>query len=114
MQKANTLITMMGLLLCSAAALSQPRYDYDKLSTEQLDRGLVAVRQADGKVFISWRILRDDRQAQPFDVYRDGQKLNAQPLTQGGSWFIDEDAPKTAAVYEVRTPSPSGSGASAD
>ncbi len=101
------LITICGLLFCATAAVfSQPRYNYDRLSTEQLDRGVVAVRQADGKVFISWRIFRDDPQAMPFNVYRDGQKLNAQPLMQGGSWFIDENPPEKDAVYEVRTAEP--------
>ena len=92
----------LGLLLSSAAALSQPRYDHTQLSMERLDRGVVAVRQADGKVFVSWRVLRDDAKGQPFDVYRNGEKLNGQPLTSGGTCFVDEQPLAGDVVYEVK------------
>ena len=90
------------LILAYFAAQAQPRYDYSRLQTEQIDRGVVAVRQDDGKVFISWRILRDDPKGQAFDVYRNGVKLNAQPLELGGSCFIDEQPAATDALYEVK------------
>ncbi len=92
------------LLMACILAWCQPRYDYLKLRMEQLDRGVVAVRQADNKVFISWRILRDDRKGEAFDVYRNGVKLNAEPLTRGGSFFIDENplSGSDDVVYEVR------------
>ena len=90
------------LLLVAIAATGQTRYDITKLSTERLDRGVIATRQADGKVFISWRILRDDRKGEPFYVFRNGQILNSVPLTEGGSWFIDEQPLTNGdAVYEV-------------
>ena len=94
-----SIVTVMSCL----CTLAQPNYDYQKLVTEKLDRGVVAIRQDDGKVFVSWRILRDDCKGEAFDVYRNGQKLNAQPLTEGGSWFID-DQPLDGqdATYEVR------------
>ena len=96
---------------CSAAFLAalaacplsgQPRYDFSKLNMEKLDRGVVAVRQADGSVFVSWRMLRGDSKDEPFDVYRNGVKLNGEPLTSGGSHFTDT-RPLTDgdAVYEV-------------
>ena len=91
------------LAIASTMANAQPRYDYDRLSIEKLDRGVVAVRQADGNIFISWRILRSDTKGQPFDVYRNGQKLNPQPLTQGGSFFIDKQPLAGTATYEVTT-----------
>ena len=95
------------LLLLTSAWLclnitAQPRYDYSRLSMERLDRGVVAVRQSDGKVFISWRILRDDPDNAPFNVYRNGEKLNDKPLTDGGSYFIDEHPLQDDAIYEVR------------
>ena len=99
-------------LLFSLLVFSQARYDYDLLATERLDRGVVAVRQTDGRVAISWRTLRSDRKGEPFEVYRcpagdreqgkEGTKLNAQPLTQGGTFFIDERPLAEDAVYEVR------------
>ena len=85
------------------AVVSQPRYDFSKLVTEQLDRGVVAVRQADGRVFVSWRILRSDQKGEAFDVYRNGVKLNSEPLTDGGSHFLDEKPLQGEdAVYEVK------------
>ena len=95
---------MLGLLLTSAAALSQPRYDYSRLSFERLDRGVVAVRQSDGRVFVGWRILRNDAKGQAFDIYRNGVKLNKAPLSQGGSWFIDDAPLGEDALYEVSCP----------
>jgi len=99
-------ILLLHLALClpplSANTFAQTHYDYDRLVTERLDRGLVATRQADGHVFLSWRILRSDRRGEPFDVFRDGVRLNDAPLTAGGSCFVDEHPAEGDAVYEVR------------
>ena len=107
MDKRLFLSFCMTMALC--ATMAQPRYDYSKLSMEQMDRGTVAVRQADGKVFVSWRILRDDPVGAPFDVYRNGVKLNKEALTKGGSCFVDEQPLNADATYEVRGGSVSGS-----
>ena len=86
---------MKQLLIFTAFALlgiglqAQTRYNYSKLSTERLNRGVVAVRTADGKVAVSWRTLMSDAKGQPYDVYRNGVKLNAEPLTTGGTFFIE-------------------------
>ena len=93
--------TMMLLMMAGLTTLAQPRYDYEKLCTEKLDRGVVAVRQADGSAFVSWRLLKSDPKGAAFDVYRNGKKLNEAPLTKGGTWFIDKQ-PEEGAVYEVR------------
>ena len=93
--------TMMLLMMAGLATLAQPRYDYEKLCTEKLDRGVVAVCQADGSAFVSWRLLKSDPKGAAFDVYRNGKKLNEAPLTKGGTWFIDKQ-PEEGAVYEVR------------
>jgi rhamnogalacturonan endolyase len=81
---------------------------------EKLDRGLVAVHQSDGRVFLSWRLLASDADGTAFNVYRETAaptggpvdpgrfaarpdapaatvKLNAEPLT-AGTWFIDGNA----------------------
>ncbi len=78
---------------------------------EKLDRGLVAVHQSDGRVFLSWRLLASDEDGTAFNVYRETAapaggpadfgrfaarpdapaatvKLNGEPLT-AGTWFID-------------------------
>ena len=80
---------------------------------EKLERGLTAVHQADGRVFLSWRLLASDAEGTAFKVYRDTAppgdsadpgrfaarpetpastvKLNTEPLT-AGTWFIDGNA----------------------
>lgn len=103
-------------LLASLTAYGQPRYDLQKMKTEALDRGVVAVKTADGKVAVSWRVLRTDHKHEAFDVYRNGVRLTHQPLTKGGSFFLDDHPLQGEdAVYEVRvtnakasTPSPVG------
>lgn len=43
-------------------ALALPAGAKEKLRyMERLDRGLVAVQQSDGKVFLSWRLLASER-----------------------------------------------------
>lgn len=98
--RKNLLILLFTVLCIGASA--QPKYNYSKLNIEKIDRGVVAVKQNDGKVFVSWRILRDDRKGEAFDVYRNGVKLNSQPLTEGGSFFIDEAPLNEDATYEVK------------
>ncbi len=55
---------------------------------ERLGRGLLAVPQGDGKVFVSWRLLGTDPDDVSFNLYRttgDGEpvKVNAAPITKG-------------------------------
>lgn len=75
---------------------------------ERLDRGVVAVRQADGRVFVSWRLLLDDPTTVTFDVYRwtEGQapvKLNRSPIDRV-TWLIDSlDTAVSEASYCVCT-----------
>jgi len=97
----RTLLSIAFPLLCLGIT-AQTNYDYSHLSMEKLDRSVIAVRRPDGKVFISWRILRDDKKGEAFDIYRNGEKLNSTSLTEGGSWFIDEHPIEGDAIYEVR------------
>ena len=99
----RTILVTLFPLFSFVVADGQPRYDFSRLVTERLDRGVVAVRQSDGKVFVSWRVLKGDRKGEPFDVYRNGVKLNSEPLTTGGSHYVDEQPLQGEdAVYEVR------------
>ena len=61
----------------NAAAVNAPRW------VEALDRGAVAVPATDGGNLVSWRLLAGDAPGTTFDVYRDGKKVNAQPLAGG-------------------------------
>lgn len=56
---------------------------------EYLDRGLVAIKTNEG-VFISWRLLGTDDDATYFDVYRDGEKVNEQPIDSSTN-YLDKD-----------------------
>lgn len=90
---------------------------------ERLDRGLVAVQQPDGKVFLSWRLLGSDPEAIAFNVYRTTAaassedpapfgarpdrtagtvKLNAAPIADV-TWFLDTSAHlERETTYAVR------------
>ncbi|ESQ79244.1 hypothetical protein AEYBE204_09550 [Asticcacaulis sp. YBE204] len=69
---------------------------------EALDRGAVAVPAKDGGILVSWRLLATDAPKTEFDVYRDGQKLNAKPLT-GGTNFVDKTGtPQSTYVIHTR------------
>jgi rhamnogalacturonan endolyase len=103
---------MSGAL--ALAILALPLGAKEKLRyMEKLDRGLVAVQQSDGKVFLSWRLLASDPDGIAFNVYRETERpaaapdpgrfssqpaaqtgavrLNAQPLT-AGTWLLDTSA----------------------
>ncbi len=97
------LVLFLSMMLVAGIVSAQTRYHLNKMVTEKLNRGVVAVRQSDGKVAVSWRILSDDQKNEAFEVYRNGVRLNTQPLTKGGSLFIDEQ-PLTGqdATYEVK------------
>ena len=82
-------------------AVAQPNYNMQQIKREHLNRGVVAIRQ-DQQVIVSWRTLTSDATGQPFDIYRNGKKLNREPLTKGGTFFIDENPLTTTATYEVR------------
>ena len=94
----STLFTFhSSLITCTA----QPRYDLASMQREYLDRGVVAIRNG-RQVVVSWRTLESDAKGQPFDVLRNGVKLNRKPLTTGGTFFIDEQPLTGEATYEVR------------
>ena len=74
---------------------------------ERLGRGVVAIHQGGGRVFVSWRLLGTDPAAVAFNVYRQSgtaspTRLNAQPIT-GATHFSDSLASVGADVsYFVR------------
>lgn len=94
-------ISVFAATLC-IAAWSQPRYDMNKVMRERLDRGVVALRQTDGSAVVTWRTLTSDAKNEPFDIYRNGTKLNDRLLATGGTFFIDRDVPAGDVTYEIR------------
>lgn len=89
------------LLFLAHGSLAAPR------QMERLGRGLVALPQGEGKVYLSWRFLGTDPEAIAFNVYRaygdaPPVKLNPAPITRTTD-FLDTNAPSGAALsYTVR------------
>ena len=94
-------MTVIAASIC-ATSLAQPRYGMDNIQRERLDRGVVAIRQDAGHVVVSWRTLYSDKKGEPFDIYRNGVKLNAEPLTKGGTFYVDDKPIDGDATYEIR------------
>src|SRR5687768_16085209 len=74
---------------------------------ESLDRGVVAVRNQDGKVFISWRLLGTEPKNLAFNLYKTvngkTEKLNKSPITTV-THFIDAKTDTTQNVsYYIKS-----------
>lgn len=66
---------------------------------EVLNRGVVAVKTSSG-VFVSWRYLGTDSPSAAFNIYRDGEKLNSEPITTSTNYV---DAGGTlSSIYVVK------------
>jgi len=74
---------------------------------EKLDRGVVAINQGSGKVYVGWRMLGTDPNNIAFNLYRktgnkQAVKLNSSPITATTN-YIDEKVDSTVAVsYYVK------------
>lgn len=90
------------LLSCSmTAAIAQPNYNYSKLQKEKLGRGVIAIRENESDVIVSWRYLSSDPIKTAFNVYRNGEKLTERPVSTG-TLFRDHNPSTASATYEVR------------
>lgn len=74
---------------------------------ENLTRGVVAVKQADGSVFVSWRLFGTDPEAIGFNLYRiTGDqapvKVNGATLMGPTLWVDREADPNQTHAYSVR------------
>ncbi|MBE7170743.1 MAG: rhamnogalacturonan lyase [Williamsia sp.] len=74
---------------------------------EYLDRGIVAVPQAGGKVFVSWRLSATDPAGLGFNLYRSPAggrlvKLNSQPLVQSTGYVDQLPDSNLAYTYTVK------------
>ena len=66
---------------------------------EKLDRGVVAVKAANGN-FVSWRVLGEESADVKYNLYRDGSLVNSQPLTVSN--YTDASG-STTSKYTVKT-----------
>ncbi|HQG07985.1 MAG TPA: rhamnogalacturonan lyase [Dysgonamonadaceae bacterium] len=79
----------------------KPGYDFSKLKKEKLGRGVIAVREKNGSVDVSWRLLSSDPLNIAFNIYRNGKRINPNPLSQS-TYYKDVDAPQGELKYEIR------------
>ena len=84
------LLLMIGAMLSFATASAQR-------TTDKLDRGLVAVKTSTG-VFCSWRIYGEEYYDVTYNLYRDGVKVNSEPLRVSN--FLDASG-TTSSQYSV-------------
>jgi rhamnogalacturonan endolyase len=97
----------LKVILCAAGAVLTALPVQAQRQAERLGRGVVAINQGEGKVFVTWRLLGTDPETTAFNVYRksgDEQpaKLNAQPITNA-TCYQDEKADLSKATsYFVR------------
>jgi rhamnogalacturonan endolyase len=89
-----TALSSVGGSVLAAPKGAAPRW------MEALDRGVVAVPAIDGGILVSWRLLGDDPAKTAFNLYRDGTRLNAKPLS-GPTDFVDKSGGPSA-TYTVR------------
>src|SRR5687767_2306953 len=99
--------TSRACVLAWLAVAALPLVARAQRPMEEIDRGVVAIHQGEGKVFVGWRLLTTDPKDATFNVYRASgagaaAKLNDQPLA-GPTHFTDAK-PDLAqpSVYTVR------------
>lgn len=78
---------------CSAVLITLSLSALGQRQMENLDRGLIALPDEKGGVFLSWRLLGDEPAGRGFDLYRTygeehAQKINTECLT-GSTTFFD-------------------------
>ena len=91
--KKNTLFLLILSLLLPVGSLFAQR------QMEKLNRGLVAIRTSTSSVFLSWRVLGSDPDNVAFNLYRDGVKITATPISTSSNYT---DATSTGTTYTVK------------
>ena len=87
---------MKKLLLMALAAIMAINVMAQR-TMDKLDRGLVAIK-TDAGVFCSWRIFGEEYYDVKYNIYRDGTKLNAEPLAVSN--YVDATG-TTSSKYTV-------------
>jgi len=93
---ASVLLAAGSTVLANAAEIPPPVAADPAGTTENLNRGLIAMRTGTGN-FLSWRLLKSDPAGTTFAVYRGTTKVS----TTSGTNFTDVGAP-AGASYTVR------------
>jgi rhamnogalacturonan endolyase len=90
--------TLMACLCAGLAGLTAAP-SFAARQAEYLDRGVVALPSGSG-VLISWRMLGDDPANISFNVYRNGNKITASPVSNSSNYL--DTSGTTSAAYTVR------------
>lgn len=101
MESIKRIWTVVAAFCGAILLFAQPRYDYSKLQREDLGRGVVAVRDSETGVCVSWRYLSSDPLHTTFNVYRNGEKIAEVP-GNSGTFYRDMYADVEEAVYTVK------------
>ena len=86
--------TAVGIIIFFTCSIQAQRY------MEKLGRGVVAINQGDGEVYVGWRMLGTDPNNIAFNVYRNSTRVNSQPITESTN-LVDNDG-STGATYTIR------------
>ena len=98
-----------GLILACLISGSSLAQTEPTRQQEVLDRGAVAAPALNGGILVSWRLRAEDATDLGFDVYRNGQKLNLDPIMTRTNLLDPQGRPTDS--YSVRS---QGSGLHAD
>ncbi len=93
-------IVIWIILLVTGCSIHTQGQNHGYRQMENLNRGIVAIDQGDGKVYIGWRMFGTDPDDIAFNIYRDGIKINAQPVTDFTN-YIDNNG-NVDATYTIR------------
>ena len=85
---------VIGVLLFFAGQANAQR------QMESRDRGVVAIYQGQGQVYVGWRLLGTEPDGIAFNVYRNGVRINAEPIADSTNFMDGNGALNT--VYTVR------------
>lgn len=99
---------MKKITTCVLVSICLLTHVYAQRAMENLDRGVVAVRNPTGKVFVSWRLLGTEPQDLAFNIYKSSGnnqlvKLNKQPIAHVTSFLDEMTDTSTAYRYVVKT-----------
>jgi rhamnogalacturonan endolyase len=89
-----TIAIVLGTILLISGSTYAQRY------MENLGRGMVAVNQGSGNVYVGWRMLGTDPNDIAFNLYRNDTKVNSEPITNSTNYVDDNGS--TSALYHVR------------
>ncbi len=92
-------MTFKKFLLTVALIITATLSVHAQRSMDKLDRGLVAMNTSSG-VFCSWRIYGEEYYDVTYNIYRDGTKLNSEPLSVSN--YTDAGG-STSSSYQVET-----------